>query len=75
MLERPSAARITAELSQMWEHRYDALGPGHDKTARRAQQRQWLLSVFQLLTTEQRAHAEEVITERIVTLKRFVISG
>jgi hypothetical protein len=75
MLERPSAARITAELSQMWEHRYDALGPGHDKTARRAQQRQWLLSVFQLLTTEQRAHAEEVITERIVTLKRFVING
>ena len=75
MSERPSAARIEAELREMWEHRYDALGPGHDKTARRAQQRKWLLSVYQLLTAEQRAHAEEVITDRIVMLKRFVING
>jgi hypothetical protein len=70
----PSAAQVEVELRTMWEHRYDALGPGHDKTARRAQQRTWLLGAYQLLTVEQRAHAEEVITDRIVTLKRFVLS-
>jgi hypothetical protein len=75
LLGRPGAARIETELRAMWEHRYDALGPGHDKATRRAQQRAWLLHAYQLLTAEQRAHAEEVITERIVTLKRFVING
>jgi hypothetical protein len=73
MHTHPSAAQIEVELRTMWEHRYDALGPGHDKTARRAQQRQWLLGVSQMLTGEQRAHAEDVITDRIVMLKRFVI--
>lgn len=67
------AVQIESELRAMWEHRYDALGPGHDKAARRAQQRKWLLAAYQLLTAEQRAHAAEVITDRIVMLKRFVL--
>jgi hypothetical protein len=75
MHTHPSAPLIEAELRDMWEHRYDALGPGHDKTARRTQQRKWLLGVYQMLTAEQRTHAEEVISDRIVMLKRFVISG
>jgi hypothetical protein len=73
MHTHPTAAQLESELGAMWEHRYDALGPGHDKAARRAQQRKWLLAAYQLLTIEQRAHAEEVITERIVMLKRFVL--
>lgn len=73
MHTHPAAPQIETELLAMWEHRYDALGPGHDKAARRAQQRKWLLAAYQLLTVEQRAHAQEVITDRIVMLKRFVV--
>ncbi|MDB4973136.1 MAG: hypothetical protein JWN48_1477 [Myxococcaceae bacterium] len=75
MGQHPDAARLEAELERMWAQRYDALGTGHDKTARRAVQRKWLLSVYALLTREQRDHAEAEISDRIVTVKRFVIPG
>jgi hypothetical protein len=74
MATRPTPAAVELELQRMWAQRYDALGPGHDKTARRAQQRAWLLSVYRLLSAEQRTHAEERLTERIATLKRFVLA-
>ena len=74
MAARPTPAAIDLELQNMWEHRYDALGRGHDQTARRAQQRKWLLSVYRLLSSEQRTHAEEELTERIAMLKRFVLA-
>ena len=71
MAGRPSQAAIVETLSAMWEHRYDALGPGHDKTSRRAQQRAWLIAVYRLLTPAQRSYAEEKLTQRIQMLKRF----
>lgn len=74
MATHPSEAAIAGELSSMWAHRYDALGAGHDKNSRRAQQRQWLLSVYRLLSSEQRRHAEDRLTDRIVALKRFVLT-
>ena len=74
MATHPSEASISDELTAMWTHRYDALGAGHDKTSRRAQQRQWLLSVYRLLSSEQRRHAEDKLTDRIVSLKRFVLA-
>ncbi|HEX5661565.1 MAG TPA: DUF6279 family lipoprotein [Polyangiales bacterium] len=70
---RPTAPALESELDAMWEHRYDALGTGHEKEARRGFQRQWLLSVFQLLTPKQRAHAEEELSDRIRMLKRYVL--
>jgi hypothetical protein len=73
MATRPTVPALQSELYSMWEHRYDALGRGHERDARRAFQRTWLLSVFQLLTLEQRAHAEEKISDRIRSLKRYVL--
>ncbi|MET0343845.1 MAG: DUF6279 family lipoprotein [Polyangiales bacterium] len=70
---RRSDAEIASTLSAMWDHRYDALGVGRDKTARRAEQRAWLLGVYRLLTSTQRAHVEAQITERIEMLKRFAV--
>ena len=71
MAQQPTHAAIVETLTAMWEHRYDALGPGHDKASRRAQQRAWLLAVYRLLTPAQRAYAEEKLSDRIRTLKRF----
>ena len=73
MAQGPSSGMVELELKRMWEHRYDALGSGHDKVARRAVQRRWLLDVYQLLTPDQHAHAEAVVTERIITLKGWVL--
>jgi hypothetical protein len=73
MATHPSAPALESELYAMWEHRYDALGVGHDKEARRALQRKWLLSVYQVLNAEQRAHAEEELSSRIRMLKRWTI--
>jgi hypothetical protein len=73
MATKPTAPALEGELYAMWEHRYDALGSGHDKDARRGVQRQWLLAVFQLLTPKQRAHAEEELSDRIRMLKRYVL--
>jgi hypothetical protein len=70
---RPTAPVLERELYAMWERRYDALGAGHDREARRAFQRQWLLAVFELLTPKQRAHAEEELSDRIRMLKRYVL--
>ena len=75
MAQRPDVPTIEAQLHTMWEHRYDALGPGRDKTARRSEQRRWLLAVYRMLTPEQREHAEEGLTERIQMLKRFLVTG
>lgn len=69
--QRPPAASIAAELRAMWEHRFDALGKGRDKTSRRAWQRKALWQIARLLDAEQRAHAEETLSERIRKLKRF----
>jgi hypothetical protein len=73
MAQAPSSGTLELELKRMWEHRYDALGSGHDKAARRAVQRKWLLDVYQLLTPDQREHAEGVVTDRIITLKGWVL--
>lgn len=73
MHTRPTEAALEAELYAMWEHRYDALGAGHDTETRRTVQRAWLLSVYQLLTPAQRAHAEEELSDRIRALKRWVL--
>ncbi|MET0283079.1 MAG: DUF6279 family lipoprotein [Polyangiales bacterium] len=73
MATRPTVPALESELYAMWEHRYDALGVGHEREARRAFQRTWLLSVYQLLTPEQRAHAEEELSDRIRSLKRYVL--
>lgn len=75
LAQRPDVSKVEAELHAMWEHRYDALGPGRDKAARRAEQRRWLLAVYRILTPEQRGYAEEQLTDRIKMLKRFVVSG
>lgn len=68
----PDAAAIEAELHAMWQRRYDGLGPGRDKSVRRAEQRKALYAVYRMLDAEQRAHAEEELTERIQKLKRFL---
>lgn len=73
MARKPDAAAIEAELHAMWTRRYAGLGAGHDKATRRAQQRAWLLAVYDLLDTKQRAHAEEELSDRIRTLKRWVL--
>ncbi len=73
MATHPTAPALESQLFRMWEHRYDGLGAGHEKEARRAFQREWLLSVFQLLNAKQRAHAEEELSDKIRTLKKWVI--
>lgn len=73
MARGPSAAEIDQELRAMWAHRYDALGPGRDQATRRKEQRTALLSVYHLLDAKQRAHAEEKLSDRVRTLKRFVL--
>jgi hypothetical protein len=73
MASAPGADAIAAELHAMWVRRYEGLGAGHDKETRRAQQRAWLLSVYRLLDAEQRAHAEEELSDRIRALKRWVL--
>jgi Family of unknown function (DUF6279) len=70
---QPTQPAIEAELHAMWDHRYDALGPGHDKAARRAVQRRWMLAVYQLLTPAQRQHAQDQLSDRIRSLKKWVL--
>lgn len=73
MATHPTAPALQSELYAMWERRYDGLGSGHDKQARRAFQRQWLRAVFEVLDAKQRAHAEEELSDRIRMLKRYAI--
>jgi Family of unknown function (DUF6279) len=73
MATKPSAAAIDATLRELWEHRYDGLGPGRDKTTRRAEQRKGWLAVDRLLTQRQRARAEAHVSERMRTLARFAL--
>jgi hypothetical protein len=75
MAGAPTAENIVKLLRAMWDERYDGLGPGRGKTERRAEQRQALYRASHLLDERQRAHVEATLTERIVTLKRFVLAG
>ena len=69
----PGAAAIDAELRGRWETRYDALGPGRDKAARRAEQIQLLLAIDGTLSAEQREQAVESMNDRIRDAKRFLL--
>lgn len=69
----PGTAPIEAELHRLWDTRYEVLGPGRDKTARRIEQRRVLLSIDQTLSAEQRAQAVENMNDRILTARRFLL--
>jgi hypothetical protein len=67
----PGAAAIDAELHRLWDTRYEVLGPGRDKSARRIEQRRVLLAIDQTLSAEQREQAVENMNDRIRVAKRF----
>jgi Family of unknown function (DUF6279) len=67
----PGAPAIDAELHRLWNTRYEVLGPGHDKTARRIEQRRVLLAIDQTLSGAQRAQAVENMNDRIRLARRF----
>lgn len=69
----PDAAAIDLELHRLWDTRYEVLGPGRDKTARRIEQRRVLLAIDQTLSAEQREQAVENMNERIQVAKRFLL--
>ncbi|MFT3925498.1 MAG: DUF6279 family lipoprotein [Myxococcales bacterium] len=66
----PGQAAVEAELRRLWATRYEVTA-GRDKLTRRAEQREFLLSVDRTMTEQQRAHAVESLNERIRSLARF----
>jgi hypothetical protein len=69
----PGPPAIDAELQRLWDTRYQVLGPGRDKIARRVEQRRVLLAIDQTLLAEQREQAVENMNERIRIAKRFLL--
>jgi len=71
LAKKPPASAVETELRAMWAERDEGLG---DPAARRAWQQKALIDVYRMLDAEQRAHAEQFITDRISMLRRFAES-
>ena len=69
----PGKAAIETELRQLWDTRYQVLGPGRDKVSRRIEQRRLLLHIDQTLSREQRDHAVEHMNGHLRTAKTFLL--
>ncbi len=69
----PGPSAIEAELFRLWRTRYDELGAGRDLAARRAEQRQFILTVDRTLSPAQRREGVDNLNERIQQLARFAL--
>ena len=69
----PGPQAIQQELTRLWTTRYDVLGPDCDRDSIRTEQRRFFLLVDGTLSREQRDYAVEQLSDRIRSVKRFLL--